>query len=178
MTPGAGSPLFCKIEHTSYSVRGGSVDNRERARAIFAVASLLETLGANPFRVRAYRRAAVRLLALPADASTYLDERGELDLPWLGPRLRRKLGELVRTGRLSFHDELIAELPRPMRELLAVPGIGPKTAVRLVAELHIRSLRGLAYAARRGRLQTLRGIGPVRERRWGEAAEAMLAEAA
>jgi DNA polymerase (family 10) len=153
------------------------VDNRERALRVFSVASFLEAGGANPYRVRAYRRAAVRLLFLREDAAAYLDECGELDLPGLGTRLRRKLGELVRTEKLSFHDELLAELPRPLRTLMTVPGIGLKTAERLVTERGVRGLRSLARAARQGRLRTLRGIGEARERAWGEAAEALLAQA-
>jgi DNA polymerase (family 10) len=149
--------------------------NREYACEVFSVASLLEARRANPFRVRAYRRAAVRLLQMDEPVATYLDERGELALPGLGQRLRRKLGELVRTGRLSFHDELIAAEPRPIRTLLTVPGIGPKTADRLVSETSVRGLKSLARAARQGRLQRLRGIGPARERAWGEAAEQLLA---
>jgi DNA polymerase (family 10) len=150
------------------------VGNRDRAFQVFAVASFLEARGANPYRVRAYRRAALRLLRMSEDAATHLDEQGELDLPGLGQRLRRKLGELVRTGQLSFHDELIAAEPRPIRALLTVPGIGPKTADRLVAEAGVRGLRSLARAARRGRLQRLRGIGPAREHAWGEAADLLL----
>jgi DNA polymerase (family 10) len=79
---------------------------------------------------------------------------------------------------MQFHQEILAELPRPYRELLTVPGIGPKTAELLMNELGIRSVRGLAQAARRRRLRKLRGIGPVREQRLGAAAEALIAEAA
>lgn len=150
------------------------MSNREYAFEIFAVASLLEARGANPYRVRAYRRAALRLLRMTEDAAVYLDEQGELALPELGQRLRRKLGELVRTGRLSFHDELMAAEPRAVRTLMGVPGIGPKTADRLVGEAHVRGLKSLARAARTGRLQRLRGVGPARERAWGEAAELLL----
>jgi DNA polymerase/3'-5' exonuclease PolX len=150
--------------------------NRDRALHVFAAASYLEARGANPYRVRAYRRAGLRLLRMEDDASAYLDAQGELNLPGLGERLRRKLGELVRTGRMSFHDELIAAEPRPIRTLMQVPGIGPRTADRLVGGLHIRSLKGLASAARRGRLRRLRGIGPARERAWGAAAEQMLTQ--
>jgi DNA polymerase (family 10) len=153
------------------------VNNRERALQVFAAASYLAARGANPYRVRAYQRAALRLLRMSEDASVYLDERGELDLPGLGQRLRRKLGELVRTGRMSFHDELIAAEPRPIRTLMTVPGIGPKTADRLVGELKIRGLKGLARAARQGRLRQLRGIGQAREQAWGEAAELLLTPA-
>lgn len=154
------------------------MDNRERAIRVFAVASFLEAQGANPYRVRAYRRAAVRLLFLREDASAYLDEAGEMDLPGLGRRLRRKLGELVRTGNLSFHDELLAELPRPLRTLMTVPGIGLRTAERLVTERGVRGLRSLSRAARQGRLRTMRGVGQVREHQWSEAAEALLVQAA
>jgi DNA polymerase/3'-5' exonuclease PolX len=153
------------------------VGNRERALQVFAAASYLQARGANPYRVRAYQRAALRLLRMSEDAEVHLDERGELDLPGLGQRLRRKLGELVRTGRMSFHDELIAAEPRPIRTLMTVPGIGPKTADRLVDELKIRGLKGLARAARRGRLHRLRGVGPAREQAWGEAAELLLTPA-
>ena len=154
------------------------MDNRDSARTIFAIAALLESQGANPYRVRAYRRAAINLLRLPVAADRFASPEGELELPWLGPRLRRKLGELVTRGRMQFHEQLLAELPRPLRELLEVPGVGPKTAERLIRELGIRSVRGLAHAARQGRLRTLRGIGPIRERQLGQAAESLLAQAA
>ena len=152
------------------------MDNREAARTIFAVAALLESLGANPFRVRAYRRAALRLMLLAEPAAQRANAAGELEVEWLGQRLRRKVGELVTRGRMQFYDELLDALPRPVRDLLSVPGIGPKTAARLMRDLNVRSLRGLVRAARRGQLQRLRGIGPVRERRFAEAAEAILAE--
>ena len=154
------------------------MDNQQAARAIFAVASLLESQGANPFRVRAYRRAAINMLRLPVGAERFASPAGELELPWLGDRLRRQLGELVTRGQMQFHQELLAELPPPLRDLLEVPGVGPRTAIRLIRELRIRSVAELADAARQGRLRTLRGIGVVRERQLGAAAEALLVEAA
>ena len=154
------------------------MDNRDLARIVFVIASLLEEQGANPYRVRAYRRAALGMLRLPEPAARYANAEGELELPWLGPRLRRKLGELVTRGRMEFHDEMLAQLPPSYRELLAVPGIGPKTAERLVREGGIGGVDELVEAARDGRLRRLRGFGAVRERRLGDAAEALLARAA
>jgi DNA polymerase/3'-5' exonuclease PolX len=148
-----------------------TVDNGEAARALFGVAALLEAQGANPYRVLAYRRAAVGLLRLPHGAAQYLDAKGELVLPWLGTRLRRKLGELVRQGRMQFYVDLVEALPLPFRELLAVPGIGPRTAARLMSEAGVFGLEALERAAREGRLQRLRGIGARREQTWLRAAE-------
>ena len=152
------------------------MDNQRASRSIFAVASLLESLGANPYRVRAYRRAAVGVLRLPIELGRFVDDGGELALPWLGPRLRRKLGELVRRGTMQFYEDLLDELPEPVRELLAVPGVGPVTAARLIQHLDVQSVANLARAASEGRLQMLRGIGAVREQQLGAAAAAMLAE--
>src|SRR4029079_12086974 len=140
-------------------------------RTVFGLAGLLESQAANPYRVRAYRRAAVGLLRFPVDASTCTTMDAQLALPWLGPRLRRKLGELVSTGRMQFREELLASLSPPFRELLTVPGLCPKTAERLIRESNINGLADLAAAAQRGDLRKLRGIGPDRERRFGEAAE-------
>ena len=154
------------------------MSNREAARMLFGVAALLESEGANPYRVRAYRRAARSLLVLPAEASVYLNTARELQLPWLGKRLRRKLGELVSEGRMQFYDDLIEALPPVKRELLAIPGVGPITARRLEDELHLVSAEAVAEAARAGRLRQLRGIGTVREQQLGQAASEVLRRAA
>ncbi|HET7771923.1 MAG TPA: helix-hairpin-helix domain-containing protein [Chloroflexota bacterium] len=152
------------------------MENREAARALFGVASLLESQGANPYRVRAYRRAAVNLLRLPEHATSLTDDAGQLDVPWLGDRLRRKVGELVTQGKMQFFEDYLGELPKPLRALLAVPGVGPKTADRLINELRIRTPRGLLHRARRGHLQRLRGFGPTRESQLATAAEQVLGE--
>ncbi|MCC7104066.1 MAG: histidinol-phosphatase, partial [Chloroflexi bacterium] len=141
------------------------VTNREAARTIFSIASMLESQGGNARRVRAYRRAALGLLYLPDQPRDHATDGGELDLPWLGPRLRRKLGELVTTGRTRFHEELLAEMPESFRQLMQVPGIGPRTAQRLVQDGGVRGIRGLVRAARARRLRRLRGIGPRLEQK-------------
>jgi DNA polymerase/3'-5' exonuclease PolX len=157
------------------------VTNKDAADILFNVGTILELAEDNPYRVRAYRRAARLLLANPEDARVRLvegKEGKELDLPGLGPRLRRKLGELLVKGRMEFYDEVLAEFPRPIRDLIEIPGVGPKTAEQLTRELGIRSPRGVAWAARRHRLRRLRGIGPVREEQLGRAAEAVISGAA
>jgi DNA polymerase (family 10) len=65
-----------------------------------------------------------------------------------------------------------------MVSLLRIPGIGPKTAVRLVSELGVSSPDELAQAARDGRIQALYGFGPKREARLGAQAEGVLRAAA
>src|SRR3712207_539588 len=92
-------PAFEAAEESRMS----TVTNKDAADILFNVATILELAEDNPYRVRAYRRAARLLLGSREDAKVKLvlgKEGRELDLPGLGPRLRRKLGELLSTGRM------------------------------------------------------------------------------
>ena len=151
------------------------VTNRDAADILFNVATILELAEDNPYRVRAYRRAARLLLRCRDDANIRLTDAGELDLPGLGPRLRRKLGELLSTGRMGFYVELCSELPEDVVRLMQVEGVGPKTAQRLHEELGLRSAADVYAAAQAGKIRTLFGFGEKRERRLLHAAEATLA---
>ena len=113
--------------------------NREIAHVLFNIATLLELAEGNPYRIRAYRRAARGMLRLNVEAKDLLAAGGELPLPGLGKRLRAKIGQLVQGGRMAFYEELIAEQHPAIQALMAVPGVGPKTAGRLFTELHLTS---------------------------------------
>jgi DNA polymerase (family X) len=154
--------------------RVSRVTNRDAAEVLFNVATILELAEDNPYRVRAYRRAA-RLLMRTADQSMLrVNDRSELDLPGLGPRLRRKLGELLRTGQMRFYVELCADLPREVASLMEIPGIGPKTARRLHEELGLTTAAEVVAAARQGKIRQLYGFGELRERQLLDGAEMVL----
>lgn len=140
------------------------VTNRDAAEVLFNVATILELAEDNPYRVRAYRRAARLLMGTADETKLRVDERNELDLPGLGPRLRRKLGELLRTGQMRFYVELCADLPQEVATLMSIPGIGPKTARRLHEELGLTTAAEVTEAARRGRIRRLYGFGELREK--------------
>ena len=149
------------------------ITNRDAAELLFNVATILELADDNPYRIRAYRRAARMLTARAPGAPLPLVEGKagkELDLPGLGQRLRRKLGELLATGRMRFYVELCAELPEEVSDLLAVPGIGPKTALRLNEELGLANAADVVAAADAGRIRQLYGFGERREQLHGDGA--------
>ena len=159
----------------SISIDTPYATNDEVARILFHVASILEMVDDNVYRVFAYRRAAFRVLMLPRQLAEYYLHGEEPPLHGVGDRIRGRLRELINTGRMGAYESLKDELGEPVVSLLALNGVGPKTALRLVKELQVESLEDLADAARHGRIRQLRGFGEKREARLGEQAEAFLA---
>ena len=133
--------------------------NHEVAEMFSAIADLMEILDEDRFRVQAYRRASDAIRDLPAPLATYRD-RGELEaIPGVGKAIAGKISELLDTGELQYYNRLQEKAPPGVRELLRVPGVGPRTAGRLYRELGITSLAELKRAAEEGRLATLKGFG-------------------
>ena len=132
--------------------------NLEIARALDLIADLLELKGDNPFRIRAYRRAAQNLGTLTEDVET-LAAQGRLDeIPGIGPDLAGKIGEYLETGRMEALESLRREMPAGLADLMGVPGVGPKTAKLLHDRLKVTDLGQLETLARAGKLRGLPGI--------------------
>src|SRR5579859_449150 len=77
------------------------VTNPRIAEVLFNIATLLEMQLANPYRIAAYRNAARGILALPEPVAEILARGEQVQVPGLGERLRRKVTELVSTGRMT-----------------------------------------------------------------------------
>ncbi|HXH07493.1 MAG TPA: DNA polymerase/3'-5' exonuclease PolX [Vicinamibacterales bacterium] len=142
------------------------MENIEIARIFEEIADLLDILGENPFRIRAYRNAARTVQALPTPVEVLLAEGRRLDeLPGIGKDLAGKITEIVQTGTLPLLRELEARLPPGVVEIMRIPGIGPKRARELYEQLGVRSVADLEAAVKAGRLRELRGFGKVLEER-------------
>ena len=125
----------------------------------------LEIRGANTFRVRAFRNAARRVDSLTTDVAE-LVESGEISkVRGIGKGIAGVLGEFVAKGRVDEYEEMRAEIPDSVFEMLLVPGLGPKTAATLYNKHDIDSVDALETAAREGRLAGIRTIGAKRQAR-------------
>ncbi|MEE8472154.1 MAG: DNA polymerase/3'-5' exonuclease PolX [Dehalococcoidia bacterium] len=134
--------------------------NTEVAKVFSDIADLLDLKGEIPFKIRAYQRAAKAVEHLPKELGVILQEGGNLrDISGVGEAIGKKITELVATGRLEYYDRLQAEFPEGMSELLEIPGVGPRTAMRLASELGIKSVEGLERSVRAGEVATLPGLG-------------------
>ena len=131
--------------------------NAEIAQAFNEIADLLELKGDNPFRIRAYRRAALNAEGMTQDLAT-LPEEALAALPGIGKDLAAKIREQVATGRIGLHETLKKEIPAGLLEILRVPGVGPKTAKMLFEKRGVTSIGELEALAREGKLAGLPGI--------------------
>jgi DNA polymerase/3'-5' exonuclease PolX len=141
--------------------------NQQIAEVLWNIATILQMQqGSNPYRIEAYRNAARGITAMGEPVAGYF-LRGEMPpVPGLGVRLRRKITELVTSGRMTFYSDLCREtLPEDARDLMRVAHVGPKTALRLCGELDIHSVPELYQAALHGRLQRHFGFGARSEAR-------------
>ena len=131
--------------------------NQEIAKIFNDIADLLEIKGENPFRIRAYRRAAQNIEGLAKDVAEISND-ALLTVPGIGQDLAGKIEEYVRTGKLQFYEDLKKEVPGGLSALLSVPSLGPKTAKLLFEKLNIKDLESLEQLARDHKLTGLPGI--------------------
>ncbi len=125
--------------------------NSEICKIFRDIADLLELKGENPYKARAYRTVVrnIEELAVPVADLVAKDQLGEI--PGAGEAIQKKLIELVNTGRLKYYEDLKAEFPPGIVELLALPGVGPKTARVLFNELGVKSVDELEKALKSGK---------------------------
>jgi len=138
------------------------MDNLAIARVLAEIADLLEIKGENPFKIRAYRNAA-EAIGHETRALAALSDAERRALPGIGKDLAAKIAELVETGFIAYHQELIREFPPTILDLLNLQGIGPKTVAVLYSQLGVRTLDELEAAARTGRIKAIRGLGARKE---------------
>lgn len=138
------------------------MDNLAIARVLAEIGDLLEIKGENPFKIRAYRNAA-ETVAHEINGVAALSAAQRLELPAIGKDLAAKIGELVDTGAIRSHQDLLQEFPPTILDLLHLQGVGPKTVARLYGDLGVRTLEELEQAARDGRVRAMKGMGARKE---------------
>lgn len=140
-------------------------DKAAVADALEEIGLLLELLGENPFKTRAYANAARVLRGLDRDLDELVRTKQLGEIKGFGPALVEKIGALVTTGRLPYLEELRKQVPAGMLDWLKIPGLGPKKARAIHLNLGIATLAQLESAAKEGRLRDLEGFGAASEKK-------------
>lgn len=134
-------------------------DNQQLIRIFEEIGHYLELQDENPFKVKAYQRAARALEGLERSVGE-LYRAGQLaDLAGFGKALVEKVGQFLETGQVDLHQRLQAEFPPHILQLMDVPGLGAKKAAILYRELKVGSLEDLESVLREGLVRDLKGFG-------------------
>lgn len=138
--------------------------NSEMAAIFEELASLTRIADGSPqsFRARAYEAAVKRLEGWPVRVED-LSEAEIRRIPGIGKSSASMIREYLRTGRIAKLDRLREEFPPRFRELVRIPGLGPKRAVKLRDALGVDSVDRLVTALESQAVRQLPGFGPKTE---------------
>ena len=135
------------------------MDKDQLADILTDIATLLELKGENPFKSRAYQNAARAIGTLEEPLDALIAENRLAGVRGIGDAINKKVIELVTTGKLAYYEELKASIPAGMREMLSIPGLGPKKIKALHDHLKIDSVEKLEQACKEGKVAALKGFG-------------------
>lgn len=136
------------------------ISNQEIAATFEEMADLLELSGENAFRIRAYRNGAKAIADLgDSVAQRILNGLDLTQVDGIGATLADKSKTLVETGMLPQLEKLRSEVPPTLRNIMGIPGVGAKKAMKLFQELAIRDLPSLRAACEAGLVAQLKGFG-------------------
>ncbi|HVW66641.1 MAG TPA: DNA polymerase/3'-5' exonuclease PolX [Candidatus Peribacteraceae bacterium] len=137
--------------------------NAEIADVFEQIAKVLDLQGENPFRIRAYDRAAQTITALSEELKNIYARGGHdalLEIPGIGQDLSDKIVELLKTGKLKYLAEVQKKLPKGLFDIMEVPGMGPKKTKFLWETFKVKDLKDLEALAKSDKLIGRKGWGP------------------
>jgi DNA polymerase (family 10) len=136
-----------------------SVDARTVASLLREYAQRTALRGGNPYRAKAYSRAADSLAALAVPLHVLIAEDRLTEIPGVGEAIADIITKLHKSGTHPSLEKLRKEIPEGVLEMLAVPGLPPEKVLRLYEDLGITSLAELEAAAKDDRIQKAKGLG-------------------
>ena len=135
------------------------------ARALREMAGLLDAVGGETFKARAYARGAEVIERLDADLGELVEARRLTGLPGIGPALAAMITELHQTGHSQTLEEQRRRVPVAALELSRIPRLGLDKIAALHAALGVKTLDDLEAACVAGRVRTVKGMTEKSEQR-------------
>lgn len=133
--------------------------NNEIALIFERISDMLSVLDENPFKIRAYKKAALNISELGEDIEERAEQDNLTDIPGVGKDLAAKVKEYIDTGKIGEYEKLSKTVPLEVIELLRIQGLGPKTLALLFKELKVRSLSDLEKVLDGDEILEFKGLG-------------------
>ncbi len=132
--------------------------NKEIAGAFRELGQLMELHGDNPYKIRSYQNAYMRLRKLDRPLAEMSATERE-SIPGVGKAIAGKIAELLDSGRMATLEKLRDKTPPGVREMLGISGFGPKKVRTVWRDLGAETVGELHYAVNENRLIELKGFG-------------------
>jgi DNA polymerase (family 10) len=142
-----------------------TADTKTIAKLLREYAHRTALRGGNPYRSKAYSRAADSLAALAVPLDRLIEEERLTEIPGVGDAIADIITKLYRSGTHPSLEKLREEIPAGVVELLTVPGLRPEKVLRLYKDLGITSLDELEAAAQEDRIKKAKGLGAALQTR-------------
>ena len=135
------------------------------ARLLLELSQRLLLAGENPYKARAYARAAESLLTLTIPLEDVIAQNRLREIPGVGAALAEVIRALHQNGTTPRLEAMRADVPASVLEMLKIPGLAPEKVMRIHQQLEITSLDELEQACQQDRLTTSKGLGRRCKRR-------------
>jgi DNA polymerase (family 10) len=136
--------------------------NQRLARLFEQMAEVTEVTGGNRFRVNAFHNTARMLGEMTEDVAS-LDEKQLTQLHGIGKGAAQRIREFVETGQIQEHQQMMAEVPSGILDLLEIPNLGPKTVAQLWQEAGVTDMNTLKQKLETDALTELKGFGQKKQ---------------
>ncbi len=134
--------------------------NSEIAQIFNQIADILDIMGENKFKIRAYRNTARQISTSTSSLADLIKDQARLkQIPGIGEELAQKITEIVHTGKLRYLIQLQKQVSKGLLMLLGLEGLGPKRVRLLNKKLKIESINDLKKAIAAQKLDNLPGFG-------------------
>lgn len=139
--------------------------HNQQVAAIFrSIAERLAAQRANPYRIRAYRKAADTIESLEEDLADIASRQALEDIDGVGRDLADKIEEFLRTGTIQAYEALRTPLPEAVKDWAQLPGLSESLVAYLYTRLCITTLTDLEQLVRSHMLRTVPGFAGSEER--------------
>jgi DNA polymerase (family 10) len=134
------------------------MENKPISRQLRLLSQLMELHEVNPFKIKSIANAAFKVDKLPFPiAGKKLDELEKID--GIGKSIATKIAELLETGTMTELQDMLANTPEGIVEMMGIKGIGPKKVAIIWKDLGIENVGELYYACNENRLIEAKGFG-------------------
>jgi DNA polymerase (family 10) len=142
--------------------------NAEIADRLASLAQMLSLQKENPYKIKAYRRAAAKIRTLPESLAELVRDDADLTrYAGIGEAIASAIREIVLSGSLGKLEKLRAEASPGVASISHYPRLDPKRVTRAWKKLGISSVEELRTKLENGEVEKLLGIRMAQHIRLG-----------